>query len=140
MAVLWNRLNRKIHHWGSIIIALPLLLILCTGMLLLVKKQVPWIQPETRRGQSESPSLEFSRVLDIARTVPEAKINSWEDIDRLDVRPSRGSSRLKARTTGRFRSTTLAARSSRPHSAGRTSSRVSTTVRFFTTRRSRGCF
>ncbi len=97
MAVRWNRLNRKIHHWGSIIIALPLLLILGTGMMLLVKKQVVWIQPETRRGLSEIPSLDFSRVLDIAHTVPEAEINGWEDIDRLDVRPSKGIIKIRSR-------------------------------------------
>jgi uncharacterized iron-regulated membrane protein len=97
VAVRWNRLNRKIHHWTSIIVALPLLLILCTGMLLLVKKQISWIQPETRRGQSDIPALEFSRVLDIARTVPEAEIKSWEDIDRLDVRPSKGIIKIRSK-------------------------------------------
>jgi uncharacterized iron-regulated membrane protein len=33
-------LNRKIHYWASIIIALPVLLVLSTGLLLLLKKQI----------------------------------------------------------------------------------------------------
>lgn len=97
MAVQWNRLNRKIHHWVSIFIALPLLLILCTGMLLLVKKQVSWVQPKTQSGQSGTPSLEFSRILEIAQAVPEAKIAGWQDIDRLDVRPSGGIIKIRCK-------------------------------------------
>jgi hypothetical protein len=65
-------------------------------MLLLVKKQVSWIQPPTKRGQSEIPSLDFAQVLEIARTVPEAEIRSWEDIDRLDVRPGRGIIKIRS--------------------------------------------
>ena len=32
--------NRKIHHWGSIVIAVPLAIVLVTGVLLLSKKEL----------------------------------------------------------------------------------------------------
>lgn len=32
----------------------------------------------------------MQQILDAARTVPEAKIATWADIDRLDVRPGKG--------------------------------------------------
>jgi hypothetical protein len=33
--------NRKVHYWGAIIIALPVLIIISTGLLLQMKKQFP---------------------------------------------------------------------------------------------------
>ena len=44
-------INRKIHHWGSILIALPLATVLVTGVLLLLKKDLDWIQPPTIKGE-----------------------------------------------------------------------------------------
>ncbi|MEM7010155.1 MAG: hypothetical protein AAF585_01625 [Verrucomicrobiota bacterium] len=31
-------LNRKVHYWGAILCAIPVLIIICTGILLLHKK------------------------------------------------------------------------------------------------------
>lgn len=33
-----HHLNRKVHYWASVFIAAPLLVIVCTGILLQVKK------------------------------------------------------------------------------------------------------
>ncbi|MGA1496101.1 MAG: hypothetical protein ACO37D_11970 [Rhodothermales bacterium] len=43
-------LARKIHYWSTLFIALPILLVLVTGLLLQVKKQWTWVQPEEQRG------------------------------------------------------------------------------------------
>ena len=72
-------LNRKIHHWGSIIIAVPLAIVLVTGALLLLKKDVDWIQPPTVKGEQKGVSIDFDRILDVARTGPEAGIETWSD-------------------------------------------------------------
>ncbi len=66
-------------------------------MLLLLKKQIHWIQPKTLEGRGEIPELVPSQILEIAKTVPEAQIKSWENIDRLDVRPSEGIIKIKAK-------------------------------------------
>jgi hypothetical protein len=84
------KLNRVLHRWGSVLVALPLLLVIVTGLMLLLKKDLSWVQPETRKGSSKELTIGFDRVLKIAKTVPEAEIESWKDIDRLDVRPSKG--------------------------------------------------
>ena len=88
--------NRKLHHWGSIAIALPLVIVLGTGVLLLLKKDIDWIQPPTIKGEQIGLALEFDQILTIARTVPVAGINSWNDVDRLDVRPGKGMLKLRA--------------------------------------------
>ena len=94
------KLNRVLHRWGAIIIALPLLVIIATGIILQLKKEFVWIQPATQKGSSKELSIPFDRVLEIAKSVPEAEIENWEDIDRLDVRPSKGM--LKIRAVNRY--------------------------------------
>lgn len=89
-------LNRKIHYWGSIIIAVQLAIVLLTGVLLLLKKEFDWIQPATVRGEQKGLSIEFEQILAVARTVPEAGIETWTDIDRLDVRPGKGMIKVRA--------------------------------------------
>jgi uncharacterized iron-regulated membrane protein len=90
MPIHWNRLNRKTHYWGAIICAVPVLIIILTGILLLLKKNFDWIQPPTQKGTSEVPMLSYEDLLARAKSVPEAGIVSWDDIDRLDVRPGKG--------------------------------------------------
>ncbi len=91
-----RRDSRKIHRWGAILIALPFLIVLVSGVILQLKKDVAWIQPESQKGISPEPSLSFDRILEISKTVPEAEIFAWSDIDRLDVRPGKGMVKVRA--------------------------------------------
>lgn len=90
------KLNRVFHRWSSVIITMPLLVVILTGLLLLLKKDVGWIQPPTQQGSTKDLTLGFERILEIAGSVPEAEIEGWEDIDRLDVRPSKGIVKVRA--------------------------------------------
>ena len=92
-----SRLNRIVHRWGSILIALPTLCVLSTGVLLQLKKQSSWIQPVTKTGSEVAPVLSFTKILEICQSVPEAQIESWDDIDRLDVRPGKGVVKIRAK-------------------------------------------
>ena len=97
----WNKWTRKTHYWGSFIVLLPVLIIIVTGIFLQLKKDVVWIQPRTTTGQiSNDPSISFEQILDIAKTIKEAEISSWEDIDRLDVRIGKGI--VKVRSNNRW--------------------------------------
>jgi len=91
-------LNRKLHRWGALTVSIPLLIIICSGVLLQLKKTFDWIQPPTQQGSDKSPKLSFEDILRLSRSVPEAGINSWEDIDRLDVRPGRGIVKVRSKT------------------------------------------
>lgn len=86
----FKKINRKIHFRAAIIIALPLLVVIGSGLLLQVKKQVPWVQPATMKGVENTPYLMFKEILSIAETAPHAGIKGWRSIDRLDVRPKKG--------------------------------------------------
>jgi|TARA_B110000305_G_C19052581_1_gene453380 hypothetical protein len=85
-----SKLSRLSHRWGSIIALLPITIIIFSGIVLQLKKESAYIQPPTQRGAGTEPTIGFERILEVARTVPEAEIESWEDVDRLDVRPGKG--------------------------------------------------
>ncbi len=91
-----NKTNRVIHKWASIIIAVPLLVVFVTGILLLVKKEFDVLQPPTAKGEQAGATIEFNQVLEIAKGVNSAQVESWEDIDRLDVRPNKGIIKIRA--------------------------------------------
>ncbi len=79
------------HKWVGIIAAVVFLNIGVTGFLLLIKKQVPWIQPPEQKGSATYElTADFDAILESIRVVPEAGIQSWKDVDRLDVRPKKG--------------------------------------------------
>jgi uncharacterized iron-regulated membrane protein len=86
----FNVLNRKVHYWASFIIALPLGVMIVTGVLLQMKKQWTWVQPAEQRGSGKVPTLTLNEILERVKTVPEMNVKGWEDVNRLDVRPSRG--------------------------------------------------
>ena len=92
----WNKFNRQTHYWGSIVCAVPVLIIIATGSLLLLKNDFNWIQPATIRGIEKTPNVSFDDILKIAMTVEQAAINGWEDIDRIDVRPGKGVVKVRA--------------------------------------------
>jgi len=85
-----SKLSRNLHRWGSILALLPVMVIVVSGVILQLKKEVASIQPPTQRGAGSQLSVSFDRILEVAKTVPQAEIASWDDIDRLDVRPGKG--------------------------------------------------
>jgi len=85
-------LLRQIHHWLSPVVAAPLVVMIGAGVLLMLKKDVDWIQPPSRSGEvrDATPTATFAELLAAARSVPEAGIDSWTDLDRVDVKPDKG--------------------------------------------------
>ena len=96
MDIKWNRLNRKIHSWGAIICALPIMLVIGSGVLLLLKKEIEWIQPPTIETSSNTSILSFDRILKEVISIEQAEITTWADISRLDVRPNKGVIKVQA--------------------------------------------
>jgi len=89
-------LNRKVHSWGSIIVSLPLLLVVGTGIILLLKKDISWVQPPTKKGQDTVPSISFDQLFRSVSSVSEAHVATWKDIKRIDIQPSKGLAKVTA--------------------------------------------
>lgn len=92
------RVNRKLHRIGALVSAAPVLVVLVSGLALQLKKESTWIQPPTAAGAGGDPSLTFEEILEAARGVEEARVRTWEDVDRLDVRPAKGIVKVRAKS------------------------------------------
>ncbi|MDZ7715478.1 MAG: PepSY domain-containing protein [Balneolaceae bacterium] len=95
-----RRDSRKVHRWGAILIALPFVIVLISGLFLQVKKEFAWIQPPSAEGSiaNKTPSVDFQEILNISKSVQKAEIKSWEDVDRLDVRIDDGIVKVRSVT------------------------------------------
>jgi len=87
-----QKLLRQVHHWASPVIMLPLGLVIATGLLLLVKKDFDWIQPSSTKGAAptEVPSKGFDDLFAAAQSVEELELESWADLERVDVKAGKG--------------------------------------------------
>lgn len=85
-----NFWTRKFHRWGALLCCIPLFLVIVTGILLQVKKQVPWVQPATENAGHSQMTATWDQIIESAMSDPNADVKDWDDIDRLDVRPGKG--------------------------------------------------
>lgn len=95
----WRNFVRQFHRWGAVVVAIPFLLVVATGILLLLKKEVAWIQPPTAKGTAKVPSISWEALLDAVRSQPQAEMQSWDDIQRLDMQPKRGIIKVQGKSS-----------------------------------------
>ena len=94
MAKTFRQVSRQIHLWFALAILIPTVIVIGSGILLQVKKEFDWIQPPTQKGQvlstnSSEPTISFEQILLASQSIPELEVKSWDDIERLDVRPGK---------------------------------------------------
>ena len=65
-----NWWTRRIHRWCALVSALPMLLVIVSGLLLQVKKQAAVVQPPTKRGAASNvtPDLTWDEMLNLVRS------------------------------------------------------------------------
>ncbi len=85
----FNILNRKVHYWISFGAAVPLLVMISSGLLLQSKKHWTWVQPAEHRGAGTVPAIDLEGILASVKQVGEVDVKGWNDVNRLDVRPGR---------------------------------------------------
>lgn len=90
---------RKWHRNVSLIIALPILITLTTGVLLMLRGQFSYIQPPSVSGASPltAPTFTAEEALHTLQGIPEAEVKAWKDVSSLIFSPSKGTyqARLK---------------------------------------------
>lgn len=85
------------HKWAGIIAAVILINLSGTGFLLLIKKQSAWVQPpESRGAEPNTFGIGLHDIVTICQPHAELGIESWDDINRLDVRPGKGLVKVRA--------------------------------------------
>lgn len=99
----FNILFRRFHFWISLAIILPIFTVIASGLLLQIKKEVEWVQPSTQSGEQAVSAatlpIELQQVLTIVKLIPEANVQSWQDINRLDIRPDKGVVKVRTQSS-----------------------------------------
>jgi hypothetical protein len=80
---------RNLHYWGAGLIALPSFLILVTGFLLIIKNQVPLINPETKKVKILPTNTSIAQIIEVAKSC------STEPIKTIDIRPEKNLTRVR---------------------------------------------
>jgi len=100
MRKFFNKWSRKLHRWGAIITLAPVGVIIGSGLFLQLKKESDWIQPPAAKGvdagaPGDGMTLSLRDIFEAAKHAPEANLQSWDDVERLDVRPSKGIAKVR---------------------------------------------
>jgi uncharacterized iron-regulated membrane protein len=89
-----SRLLRIIHYWLSILVAVPLVIVISRGLLLLLKKQLPWVQPETQTITSLHSSKIVEQFEYALHSVKTHELVLKENIERIDIQPNKGIAKI----------------------------------------------
>lgn len=81
---------RKLHYWIAIISAVPMIIIGVTGILLMLKKDVAWVQPPTQKAAIPTDYRAWQPILDATAEAVATPNLTWKDVDRIDFRPQKG--------------------------------------------------
>jgi len=86
----FNYANRRTHAWISVCFAVPLVVVIITGILLQLKKQLPFVQPIERAGVTHEPVATPAQYLEAINRGKLDGAVTWKDVQRVDIRPSKG--------------------------------------------------
>ena len=86
----FNYANRRTHAWISMCFAVPLVVVIITGILLQLKKQLPFVQPIEHAGVTHEPVATPAQYLEAINRGKLDGAVTWKDVQRVDIRPSKG--------------------------------------------------
>jgi hypothetical protein len=87
----------KYHFWIALIVMVPWLLVVGSGIVLQLRHEIPGVYPELERGISSTPVLDYQTALDVAKTIPELEVKGWSDIWRIYTYPQRGVMQIRTK-------------------------------------------
>jgi uncharacterized iron-regulated membrane protein len=90
----FNYANRRTHAWISMCFAVPLVVVIITGILLQLKKQLPFVQPIERAGVTHEPVATPAQYLEAINRGKLDGAVTWKDVQRVDIRPSKGIAKI----------------------------------------------
>ena len=67
-------------------------LVISAGLLLILKKEIDWVQPPTIRGEAPDavPTQSMEDLFAVAKSIDELALADWRDISRVDFKPGKG--------------------------------------------------
>lgn len=88
---------RKWHRWLGIAAAVPAGIILISGTVLMLRREIPALQPPAARGSAPGYSLGWPAVLEASRGVADAEVAEAGDISKVVLLPKAGVFQVRAR-------------------------------------------
>ncbi len=91
---------RRLHQWAALLVAIPAVWIITSGIALHFRGQIEWLQPSVRAGSRPGamPTVTMDRVVLSVRSLPLAQIGSWSDVASMDIVPRAGVMRLRSKS------------------------------------------
>ena len=67
-------------------------MVIGAGILLILKKQIDWVQPPTMKGveRTQVPTKTIDELFLVAQSVEELELESWSTLSRVDFKPDKG--------------------------------------------------
>ena len=88
---------KKIHLAVTPFAIVPLFIIVITGIILMFKKESDWIQPPSQYGVGGI-EVSLNSMLDTVKLRDSLGVKSWDDVERVDVRPSKGMAKVRLKS------------------------------------------
>jgi uncharacterized iron-regulated membrane protein len=90
----------QLHKWLGVVLAVVLVNVSVTGLLLLEKKKVEWIQPATRTGHEGTPTdfVSVQAVLEAVWDCNHPDFRDLDSLDRIDFRPGKRVYKVRSKT------------------------------------------
>jgi len=87
---------RAAHKWIALVIAVPVIFVLITGIILQVRKPVDFIQPNLHYGVAkDQPTASLDTLLRSVMQAPEMGVKGWQDVKMFDLRPKAGTVKIR---------------------------------------------
>ena len=69
-----------------------------SGILLQLKKQLTWVQPPEQKPPIKALAIGPEQMLQALQQDPELNVQSWDQVERIDIRPKKGLAKLTLET------------------------------------------
>lgn len=88
--MLKERSIRKFHRVVGILVFIPILITVCTGLMLILRSYFPWVQPKTIKQEIPKVWLSLEDTKKILVSNPKTLVKDWKDIGYFKITPSKG--------------------------------------------------
>ena len=102
MSIVTSKINierslRITHRWIALFIIIPLFITTATGVLLLLRHQVEWVQPSSLKLSHVAHWATIEQVLTELKNDPRTHRYKWQDMGSVIYKPSKGVIQLRTR-------------------------------------------
>ncbi|PCJ16415.1 MAG: hypothetical protein COB02_16245 [Candidatus Cloacimonadota bacterium] len=81
---------RKIHRIIGLLIIIPMTITVCTGILLILRSYIPWVQPASIKQDIPKSWISIEQTYKVLLNQPKSLVKNWKDIKSIKISPSKG--------------------------------------------------